>query len=102
MSECLDVLAESNETPNDIVLVQLVSFWLLVDKMSQGPWTPYTDHAGDKQINRAPIDFHINAFESQLIELINKVPAEMHDNRMDTPSFTCSCLRTRICCLLVY
>jgi hypothetical protein len=55
----------------------------MVDKISQGPWN--IDHAGDKQINRAPISFHINAFESQLVELINKVPVELHENRMNPP-----------------
>ncbi|CRG86500.1 hypothetical protein PISL3812_03506 [Talaromyces islandicus] len=78
MSECLDMLTESNETANDAVLVQLVSFWLMVDKISQGPWN--VEHVADKQINRAPTAFYINAFESQLIDLINKVPTELHEN----------------------
>lgn len=86
MSECLEMLTESRETPNDIVLVQLVSFWLMVDKMSQGPWN--VEHAADRQINRAPAAFHINAFESQLIELINKLPAEIYENRMSSLSFS--------------
>jgi hypothetical protein len=102
MSECLDMLSKSSETPNDVVLVQLVSSWLIVDKISQGPWN--VEHAGDKQTNRAPPAFHINAFESQLIDLVNRNPKELHENRMNSsfPSHTSAAFRTVTRCLPLY
>ncbi|KAH8432703.1 transcription factor domain-containing protein [Aspergillus melleus] len=77
MTECLDVLSASTETPNDAVLVQLVSTRRITDKIPMGTWN-YSD---PNPTMRAPYAWHVKALESQLTDLTSRMPLHLHHNK---------------------
>ncbi|KAE8139109.1 hypothetical protein BDV38DRAFT_269986 [Aspergillus pseudotamarii] len=79
MEECLNILSESDESPNDIVLVHIARTRLLADTILQGPWN---DNLHDTDIaSRAPASFHMKAMQTQLQTLKSKIPVDLADNR---------------------
>ncbi|THC94930.1 hypothetical protein EYZ11_005569 [Aspergillus tanneri] len=77
MAECLEVLATSKETPNDAILVQLVSMRLIADKIEQGTGI----NSEPTPITRAPYAWHVTALESQLADLTNRIPSDLLSNQ---------------------
>lgn len=82
MKQCLDILAESEESPGDRVLVQFTRTRLLVDQISQGPWSE-----GLYGLNSAqtPAAFYLKALQSRLETIKAEIPIQLADNSMQTP-----------------
>ncbi|KAI2791893.1 hypothetical protein POX_c04773 [Penicillium oxalicum] len=78
MKQCLDILAESEESPGDRVLVQLTRTRLLVDQISHGPWSE-----GLYGLNSAQTlaTFHLKALQSQLETIRAEIPIQLADNK---------------------
>lgn len=76
MTECLEVLSASTETPNDAVLVQLVSTRRITDKIPMGTWN-YNDPTPNM---RAPYAWHVKALECQLADMTSRMPLHLHHN----------------------
>ncbi|RAQ57753.1 hypothetical protein COH20_004252 [Aspergillus flavus] len=79
MEECLTTLAESDESPNDTVLVQITRSRLLADIISQGPWSQNLYDIDTA--SRAPASFHMKAMQTQLQTLKSKIPVNLAENR---------------------
>ncbi|KAL4908563.1 hypothetical protein BDW74DRAFT_188498 [Aspergillus multicolor] len=73
MKECIDVLMEANETPNDIVLVQLVRTQLVVDKVFKDLGY-YNDAVGDHR--NAPLALYLKGLQSELDDIRAHPPSE--------------------------
>ncbi|PLB54152.1 hypothetical protein P170DRAFT_346654 [Aspergillus steynii IBT 23096] len=80
MTECLEVLSASTETPNDAILVQLVSIRRITDKIPMGTWN-FNDPT---PLMRAPYAWHLKALESQLTDLTSRMPLHLHHNKTAT------------------
>ncbi|RAK81612.1 transcription factor domain-containing protein [Aspergillus fijiensis CBS 313.89] len=78
MNECLDILAQSDESPGDGVLVQITRTRLLADQILQGPWSEgvYGLHP-----TQALAAFHLKAFESRLETIKVEMPIPLADNK---------------------
>lgn len=80
MKECLEVLTERKETPNDAVLVQLVQIQLVVDKVIRRSW----DESGlaTEEGPRLPTSFFIQTMQHQLRSIRSRIPPELADNKV--------------------
>lgn len=85
MEECLTTLAESDESPNDTVLVQITRSRLLADIISQGPWSQNLYDIDTA--SRAPASFHMKAMQTQLQTLKSKIPVNLAENSKITLVF---------------
>ncbi|GAD91479.1 glucose-methanol-choline (gmc) oxidoreductase [Paecilomyces variotii No. 5] len=80
MDESLQILAEKQEYPTDIVLVQLVKLQLITEKAAQGPWNQW--FAENAHSHEPPPAFYLHALQSQVLEVVNKIPPELQHNEM--------------------
>jgi hypothetical protein len=80
MKECLDVLSERKETPNDAVLVQLVQIQLVVDKVIRRSWDESEFTAGGSDGPSLPASFFIQTMQQQLRSIRNRTPPELAEN----------------------
>ncbi|PWY79250.1 hypothetical protein BO70DRAFT_353574 [Aspergillus heteromorphus CBS 117.55] len=78
MRECLDVLAHSDESPGDGVLVQITRMRLLADQILQGPWGEGLYGLGPAHDLAA---FHFKAFQSRLATIKTETPIQLVDTR---------------------
>ncbi|KAJ5928257.1 hypothetical protein N7466_007213, partial [Penicillium verhagenii] len=78
MKECLDLLAHSEESPGDGVLVQLVRTRLLADQILQGPWSEGLYGLNATQNLAA---FHLKALQSRLETIKAEIPIQLADNK---------------------
>lgn len=99
MKQCLDILADSEESPSDGVLVQFTRTRLLADQIFQGPWSEGLYGLNSAQTLAA---FHFKALQSRLETIKAEIPIQLADNSMQIPwqkdvPFTATyltCLRT--------
>jgi hypothetical protein len=79
MKECLEVLTERKETPNDAVLVQLVQIQLVVDKVIRRSWdeSGLTVEGSDPWL---PTSFFIQTMHQQLQSVRSRISPESADN----------------------
>jgi 3-methyladenine DNA glycosylase Mpg len=79
MKECLEVLTERKETPNDAVLVQLVQIQLVVDKVIRRSWdeSGLTVEGSDPLL---PTSFFIQTMHQQLQRVRSRISPESADN----------------------
>ncbi|PYH98428.1 hypothetical protein BO71DRAFT_426074 [Aspergillus ellipticus CBS 707.79] len=75
LTECLDVLAQSPESPHDAVLVQLVRIRTLAERVAEGPWNNVSSATP-----RAPSSFYQAALQSQFDQLKNQTPTGLATN----------------------
>lgn len=77
MKECLDILAHSEESSGDGVLVQFTRTRLLADQILQGPWSE-----GLYGLNAAQTlaGFHLKALQSRLETIKAEIPIQLADN----------------------
>ncbi|KAL2816419.1 hypothetical protein BDW59DRAFT_10034 [Aspergillus cavernicola] len=80
MKECLDILAEAKQTPNDAVLVQLVRAQLVVHRLIKELELEY-DAVDDREHAKAPFYSYIKALRSQIDNVRNLTPPELHQNK---------------------
>lgn len=78
MDESLRILAEKQECPTDIVLVQQVRLQLISEKVAQGPWQ--YGAAENTNSHEPPPAFYLQALQSQVIEAVQKAPPELQHN----------------------
>lgn len=78
LTSCLDTLARSPETENDVVLVQLTRIRLVAEKVVQ--CSSLSDAADATP--RAPPSFHIRAIRSELDEFKQQIPLDLTDNKI--------------------
>ncbi|PWY80823.1 hypothetical protein BO94DRAFT_470367 [Aspergillus sclerotioniger CBS 115572] len=78
MQESLEVLAGSEESPGDGVLVQLTRTRLLADQILQGPWSEglYGLHPA-----QAVAAFHLKALQSRLEAIKAEIPVSLAENK---------------------
>ncbi|KAL2869700.1 Zn(II)2Cys6 transcription factor domain-containing protein [Aspergillus lucknowensis] len=79
MTECLDILANARETPNDAVLVQLVRAQRVVDKITKGIGFEY-DATVEKNLSGAPFSFYLKGLQSEIDDIRARMPQELHQN----------------------
>ena len=77
MNQCLELLHEGQECPNDEILVQQVRMRLLVEKASLSMW--YDEFMNNAEQKASPL-LCIQAFNSQLQDLKNKIPPPLENN----------------------
>jgi hypothetical protein len=77
MGECLQILDETKECPNDEILVQQVRLQLIVERINLGTWD---EGAEPPEQNREPSPLYLQALHSQLQEVKNKLPPESQNN----------------------
>ncbi|KAJ5781748.1 uncharacterized protein N7518_010231 [Penicillium psychrosexuale] len=77
MKQCLDILADSEESPGDGVLVQFTRTRLLVDQILQGPWSEGLYGLNSAQTLAA---FHLKALQSRLETIKAEIPIQLADN----------------------
>ncbi|KAF7155365.1 hypothetical protein CNMCM5623_007436 [Aspergillus felis] len=82
MKECLEVLTERKETPNDAVLVQLVRIQLVVDKVIRRSWDESGITAECLDNPRLPTSFFIQTMQQQLQSIKGRIPPELADNKV--------------------
>jgi hypothetical protein len=74
MDECLQVLDERKECPNDEILVQQVRLQLIVEKMALGtfhdPAIESPEHA------RAPLPLYLETVHAHLLDIKTKLLAQ--------------------------
>ncbi|KAJ5597430.1 hypothetical protein N7537_007514 [Penicillium hordei] len=78
MKQCLDILADSEESPGDGVLVQFTRTRLLVDQISQGPWSEGLYGLNSAQTLAA---FHLKALQLRLETIKAEIPIQLADNK---------------------
>ncbi|KAK4862913.1 hypothetical protein LT330_010743 [Penicillium expansum] len=78
MKQCLDILADSEESPGDGVLVQFTRTRLLVDQVFQGPWSEGLYGLNSAQTLAA---FHLKALQSRLETIKAEIPFQLADNK---------------------
>ncbi|KKK19655.1 hypothetical protein ARAM_001655 [Aspergillus rambellii] len=81
MKECLDILADSKETPNDALLVYMTRACLIADNIMRGLGHDCDILADDNALSRAPVRFYIKAFQSQFIDLRDQMPPDLCQNK---------------------
>lgn len=93
MSECLTALADSNETPNDIVLAQLIRIQLITDGIFREPWNNNEMGSSETDSARAPSSFYISAINSRLEDVRNQIPPMIReDGKFEESSWFLCCL----------
>ncbi|KAJ9401498.1 hypothetical protein DTO282F9_1695 [Paecilomyces variotii] len=80
MDESLRILAEKQECPTDIVLVQQVRLQLISEKVAQGPWQ--YGAAENTNSHEPPPAFYLQALQSQVMEAVQKAPPELQHNEV--------------------
>lgn len=78
LDECLCVLEEKEDSPTDVLLVQLVRIQLLTNRILQAPW-PDESYMLDGT-SRLPHDAYIQIFELQLEEVKRSIPSTLISN----------------------
>ena len=78
----MTVLAEKEEHPTDMLLIQLVKLQLIVEKVGHGPWHEEHDHVIGS--SRAPPIFYLKALQGQLQEVKATVPPGIQADGMNT------------------
>jgi hypothetical protein len=74
MDECLQVLDERKECPNDETLVQQVRLQLIVEKMALGP---FHDTAIESPENgKGPLSVYLETVHAQLLDIKTKLIAQ--------------------------
>jgi hypothetical protein len=74
MEECLYVLETTKSYPTDSLLVYLVRLQLICNKASAINW-----NLGEAEY-KAPNDFYMKAFRSQLKQFKQSIPPELESN----------------------
>lgn len=82
MKQCLDILADSEESPGDGVLAQFTRTRLLADHIFQGPWSEGLYGIDSAQTLAA---FYLKALQSQLETIKAEIPIQLADNSMQIP-----------------
>ncbi|GFF37907.1 putative HC-toxin efflux carrier TOXA [Aspergillus udagawae] len=82
MKECLEVLTERKETPNDAVLVQLIRIQLVVDKLIRRSWDESGTTGEGSDSPRLPTSFFIRTMQQQLQSIRSRIPPELADNKV--------------------
>jgi hypothetical protein len=78
LDECLQILSENSEQPNDILLVQYVRLQLIIENLAQAPWhDALPDTTGSM---RVPLIFYLKSLQTQLQDFKQKVPLELQQN----------------------
>ncbi|KAJ5709837.1 hypothetical protein N7493_009429 [Penicillium malachiteum] len=78
MKECLDILAHSEESSGDMVLVQFTHTRLLADQILQGPWS---EGLYGLYVTQTLATFHLKALQSRLETIKAEIPVQLADNK---------------------
>lgn len=79
LEESLKILQERQECPNDEMLVQQVRLQLISEKVAHGTWDGST---------KIPLSFYVKALQSQVQEVIGKLPARLQCNGKPSSTYT--------------
>ncbi|KAE9370271.1 hypothetical protein N431DRAFT_559479 [Stipitochalara longipes BDJ] len=79
-NECLRVIETQKEADSDVLLVQLVKLRLILEKVTDAPWSGAVTQ-GD-QSARPPAMFYLKSLESQIRDFKSKIPSELADNKI--------------------
>ncbi|PYH40801.1 Zn(II)2Cys6 transcription factor [Aspergillus saccharolyticus JOP 1030-1] len=73
MTESVEILSNSNESPHDSTLAYLARSRLLVEHIREGPWNG--ENSSSSGIPRAPVPFYMSSLQTQLNQLRADIPS---------------------------
>ncbi|PYI14319.1 hypothetical protein BO99DRAFT_345357 [Aspergillus violaceofuscus CBS 115571] len=74
MTESVELLSTSTDSPHDATLAHLARVRLLVERIREGPWN---ENSSLTDIPRAPLPFYMSSLQTQLIQLRADVPSAL-------------------------
>ncbi|KAJ5722958.1 hypothetical protein N7488_000993 [Penicillium malachiteum] len=78
MKECLDILAHSEESSGDMVLVRFTRTRVLADQILQGPWI---EGLYGLNATQTLATFHLKALQSRFETIKADIPLQLADNK---------------------
>jgi len=78
MEDSLRLLAETKESPSDMLLVMLVRIQLIMERIKNAPWNDVSSDAATSV--KAPASFYLKALKQQLEDVKKEIPGELRDH----------------------
>ncbi|THV46805.1 hypothetical protein BGAL_0358g00040 [Botrytis galanthina] len=92
--ECLKILSKKPESPNDILMTQIVRLQLIQERVKDAPWY---DTAGDGSIAfKAPAIFYLKALKNQMETFRQQIPNEVREHLFEDPQWDVQLVRQQL------